>query len=452
MKTDMTKGDIQSHLTRFAIPLILGNIFQLTYNAVDSIVVGRYVGNEAQAAVGTSNPLMNIIVFFIIGICTGTSVLMSMYFGAKEYDKLKREISTSMIVGTAFTLGVTVLTIVLAKPLLLMIQTPTEILSLATGYLRVVCIGLVFTFLYNIYAATLRSMGDSKTPIYFLVFSSILNIILDFVLVAWLDCGVNGVGYATVLSQMTSSILCMLYVRKRVPMMHFTREEFVVDKTLLKDTINYSWSTAIQKIALNVGKVLVQGCVNSLGVDAIATFNAVSRVDDFVFQPQQSIGSAMTTFIAQNKGAGKKDRIQKSLKIGLIMETVYWVGIGSLIYLVSDKIMHLFVEDSTNRVVSMGVSYLRAMALFYFMPAMTNGIQGYFRGLGKLNINFYSTFIQMIGRVSMAYVLVPRLGVFGIALSCFIGWVVMLLYEVPYYFWYRSREKKLEREQAVQTI
>lgn len=439
----MTKGSIPSHLTKFAIPLILGNMFQLTYNAVDSIVVGRYVGNEAQAAVGTSNPLMNIIIFFIIGICTGASVLMSMYFGAKEYEKLKREIATAMILGLAFSISITIVVIFLAKPLLILIQTPSEILDLSAGYLRVISFGLVFTFIYNIYAASLRSMGDSKTPIYFLIFSSILNIILDLVFVVWWKVGVNGVAYATVISQMISSLLCMQYVRKKVPMMCFTRKEFRIDPMLVKDTVGFAWATAIQNIALNVGKVLVQGCVNTLGVDAMATFNAVTRVDDFVFQPQQSIGSAMTTFVAQNKGAGNKQRIQKSLKIGLLMESVYWIGIGTIIYLVSENIMYLFVQDSSNSIVSMGVSYLRAMSLFYFMPAMTNGIQGYFRGLGKLNINFLSTLIQMIGRVAMAYILVPRLGVYGIALSCFIGWVCMLGFEVPYYYWYRSQEKKI---------
>lgn len=442
MKTDMTKGGINSHLLRFATPLILGNIFQLTYNAVDSIIVGRYVGNEAQAAVGTSNPLMNIMVFFIIGICTGTSVLMSNYFGAKDYGKLRREIGTAMTVGILFTLTLSVVAIVLAKPLLILIQTPDDILDLATKYLRIICIGLTFTFLYNIYAATLRSIGDSRTPIYFLVFSACLNVALDLIFVVWMKLGVDGAAYGTVIAEIVSSLLCMVYVRKKVPLVNISRKELRIDPTLVRETISYSWDTGIQKIALNVGKVLVQGCVNTLGVDAIATFNAVSRVDDFVFQPQQSIGSAMTTFIAQNKGAKQEDRIQKSLKIGLWMEVVYWIFIGTVIYIISDKIMYLFVSDSTNTVVGMGVSYLQAMAFFYFMPAMTNGIQGYFRGLGKLKINFYSTLIQMIGRVGMAYILVPRLGVFGIALSCFMGWLVMLGFEVPYYFYYRRKQKE----------
>lgn len=438
---DMTEGSIQGHLAKFAVPLVLGNLFQLTYNAVDSIIVGKFVGNEAQAAVGTSNPIMNIIVFFIIGICTGTSVLMSQFYGAKDYEKLRREISTAMIVGVTFTLSISLVAFVLARPLLGLIQTPDEIMEMATGYLRIVFCGLIFTFLYNIFASTLRSIGDARTPIYFLMLSSVLNIALDVVMVVWMKMGVNGVAYATVIAQMTSSILCMVYVRRKVPLIRLSRKEMIVDRTLLKDTIGFAWSTGMQKIALNVGKVMVQGCVNVLGVDSIATFNAVSRVDDFVFQPQQSIGSAMTTFIAQNKGAKKEARIQKALKVGLLMEVFYWMCIGTIVYCSSGAIMKLFVSDQSNAVIGMGKVYLTAMSVIYVLPALTNGIQGYFRGLGKFNINLISTTIQMIGRVSAAYLLVPRMGVAGISLSCLIGWVIMLAFEVPYYYWYKKMNK-----------
>lgn len=440
MKIDMTQGNINRHLVRFAIPLILGNMFQLTYNAVDSIIVGRYIGNEAQAAVGTSNPLMNIIVFFIVGACTGIQVLMSTYFGAKEHEKFKKEISTSIIIGFLFIFCVSILCMAFSKPLLLLIQVPDSILDMSATYLRIIFAGLVFTFLYNIYASMLRSVGDAKTPIYFIIISCVMNVCLDIVFVIHGKMGVEGVAYATVISEMTSGILCVLYVRKYVPILRLTRKEFRIEKSMVKDTVSYGVNTAMQKIALNVGKVLVQGCVNTLDVDAIATFNAVSRVDDYVFQPEQSIGNAMTTCIAQNKGAKKKDRIKETLHKGLLLELVYWVFIGTVIYFVADKVMYLFVKDSSDSIVSMGTSYLQTMAFFYVMPALTNGIQGYFRGLGKLNINFYSTLIQMIGRVVMAYILVPKLGVFGIALSCFVGWVCMLAFEVPYYFIYKKRQ------------
>ena len=439
MKSDMTKGGIRAHLVRFAVPLILGNIFQLTYNAVDSIIVGKFVGNQAQAAIGISAPLMNVIIFFIVGICNGTSVLMSEYFGAGDHRKFRREVSTAMIVGIVFALCIALATCIFVRPVLQLIRTPDEIMDITAGYLRIVCAGLVFTFLYNIYAATLRSIGDARTPIYFLIFSSVLNVALDLVFVVGLKAGVYGAALATVISQGISSVLCMIYIRRYVPLLSNSRGEMTVDRALLKDTIHYSWSTGMQKITLNVGKVLVQSCVNPLGVDTIAAFNAVTRVDDFVFQPEQSIGSAMTTIAAQNRGAGNQERVEKSLKTGMLMEAVYWLFIGTLIYLVSTPVMHLFVSDAENAVVGLGSNYLRTMAFFYLLPAMTNGLQGYIRGWGRMNVCLMATFLQIVGRVTSAYILVPRMGLEGIAYSCLIGWIVMLAYEVPYYLWLRGK-------------
>ena len=439
MKSDMTKGGIRAHLVRFAVPLILGNIFQLTYNAVDSIIVGKFVGNQAQAAIGISAPLMKVIIFFIVGICNGTSVLMSEYFGAGDHRKFRREVSTAMIVGIVFALCIALATCIFVRPVLQLIRTPDEIMDITAGYLRIVCAGLVFTFLYNIYAATLRSIGDARTPIYFLIFSSVLNVALDLVFVVGLKAGVYGAALATVISQGISSVLCMIYIRRFVPLLSIPRGEMTVDRALLKDTIHYSWSTGMQKITLNVGKVLVQSCVNPLGVDTIAAFNAVTRVDDFVFQPEQSIGSAMTTFAAQNRGAGNQERVEKSLKTGMLMEAVYWLFIGTLIYLVSTPVMHLFVSDAENAVVGLGSNYLRTMAFFYLLPAMTNGLQGYIRGWGRMNVCLMATFLQIVGRVTSAYILVPRMGLEGIAYSCLIGWIVMLAYEVPYYLWLRGK-------------
>lgn len=444
MKTDMTQGNISAHLAKFALPLILGNIFQLTYNAADSIIIGRFAGDASQAAIGTANPIMNIAVFFIVGICTGTSVLMSEYFGAKDYEKLRKEIGTSMSVGILFSIGLSLICMLLSRQFLRLINTPDEILGMAASYLRIVFGGLLFTFLYNIYAATMRSIGDAKTPIYFVAFSAVVNIILDIVLIVNFKLGVYGAAIGTVLSQMISAVLCGLYVHYKMPIISMKWKDFRVDRKLLKDTVNYSWATGMQKITLNVGKVLVQAFVNDLGVASIAAFNAVSRVDDFVFQPQQSIGSAMTTFIAQNRGAKKPERIQKSFKVGMLMETLYWVVIGILVWIFSGKIMNLFVGDTATEVSRLGIIYLKTMSVFYFLPAMTNGLQGYMRGLGKMKICLISTFVQIVGRVAAASILIPMFHVAGISYSCFIGWICMLSFEVPYYLWM----KKMEKQQA----
>lgn len=427
----MTTGNIPKHLVKFAVPLVLGNLFQLTYNATDSIIVGRFVGKNALAAVGTANPIMNIVMFFIVGICMGASILMSEYFGAGDIKKFKKEVSTTMIAGLIFTIIMISICVIMTKPILMLIRTPDDILVDATNYLRIIFFGLIFTFLYNIYASTLRSIGDSKTPLIFLIISSILNVVMDIIFVVYFKMGVSGAALATVIAEMFSSIFCITYVYIKIPILRFNKKEIVLDRILLKNTVNYSWVTAMQQTCLYVGKVLVQGAVNPLGVDAIATFNAVNRVDDFAFTPEQSISSGMTTFIAQNRGAKKTERIKKGFWSGMKIETIYWLIIVGLVYFRANSLMTLFVQDGNSKIVELGVVYLQMMAFFYLLPSWTNGIQGYFRGMSDLKVTLISTFVQIVGRVVFAYLLAPRLGIVGIALSCLIGWIVMLAYEVP---------------------
>ncbi len=442
MTRNMTTGNIEKHLISFAVPMILGNMFQLTYNAVDSIIVGRYVGEKALAAVGTANPIMNIIIFFIIGICMGASVLMSEFFGAGELEKLKREISTTIIIGSIFAIVVSIICIFLAKPILSLIQTPEEILNEATHYLKIIFSGLIFTFIYNVYASTMRSMGDAKTPILFLMISSVTNVILDLIFVAVLHMGVAGAAYATVIAEALSGVLCVFYAYKKIPILQLTRKDFVIERAFVGKTISYSWVTSMQQTCLYVGKVFVQGAVNPLGVDSIATFNAVNRVDDFAFTPEQSIAHSMTTFIAQNRGAKQDDRIHKCLNRGLLLETAYWALLAGIIYFGASGMMRLFVPKGDAAVVRLGSEYLRYMTFFYLLPAYTNGLQGYFRGMGKLKVTLNATFIQMLFRVLLSYLFAPAMGIKGIAFACFGGWVAMLMYEIPVYFMFRKKEMR----------
>lgn len=440
MQSNMTEGNITKQMIGFALPMILGNVFQLTYNAVDSIIVGRYAGEEALAAVGTSNPIMNIVIFFIIGICLGASVLMSEFYGARDIYKLKREISTTIIAGSLFTVLITILGLIFAPLILRLIQTPEEVLTMATNYLRIIFLGLIFTFFYNVYAAALRSIGDSKTPIYFLIISAIINAVLDIIFVAGIHMGVVGAALATIIAESVSCILCMIYIYKKVPFLHLGLKEMIYDKTLIGKTIHYSWATAMQQTVLQIGKVFVQGAVNPLGIDGIAAFNAVNRVDDFAFIPQQSIAQAMTVCIAQNRGAKKTSRIKEAFKKSLIMELIYWAFLGFMVIFSARSVMGLFVSDSTSSVIELGSGYLKYMAFFYLFPAFTNWIQGYFRGMGNMKVTFYSTSIQMIFRVLFVYLLTPMAGFKGIAYACACGWIAMLLYEVPVYL--NSQERK----------
>ncbi|WP_147613341.1 MATE family efflux transporter [Treponema pectinovorum] len=436
---DMTTGPVTKHLVTYAIPMILGNFFQLTYNAVDSIILGHFSGKHSLAAVGIANPVMNIMIFFIVGICLGAGILMSEFYGAKDEQKLKKEISTTIVIGFSFTLFVSILCYIFVEHILMAIRTPQDLIETTSHYLRIVFLGLVFTFFYNVFAAALRAVGDSKTPIICVGISAILNGILDYVFVAVLNMQIKGAAYATVLSQAVSCALVLTSIYLKEPMLAIRRGEFIFDKKLVKSTLNYSWATALQQIVLYVGKLLIQSAVNPLGTDAIATFNAGSKIDDFCYQPAQSIGHTITTFMAQNRGAHQKERMLKGFKKGMLIEWMYGLFIGIFVFLMREPLITLFATKNEVSVISLGKEYLLVMSLLYILPATTNGIQGFFRGLGIMKVTVIATTSQIVFRVAFSYILASIFaskfetsrGIIGIALACLAGWTAMLLYELP---------------------
>ena len=431
---DMTSGNIPKHLVSYALPLILGNFFQLTYNAVDSIILGRFSGKEALAAVGIANPVMNILIFFIVGICIGSGILMSEFYGAKENDKLKKEISTTIACGFIFTVFVSIVCYLLIVPLLRLIRTPSELILPTSKYLRIVILGLVFTFFYNVFGSTLRAVGDSRTPIICVAVSAVLNGILDYILVAKLKLEMQGAAIATVASQAFSCFLIVGYVYLKEPLLAVKPKEFKIDKSLVARTLNYSWATALQQVVLYVGKLMIQSAVNPLGTDAIAAFNAGTKIDDFCYQPTQSIGHTITTFIAQNRGAGNVKREKSGFKWGLLLEYVYALIISTTVLIFRRELITLFAGHSETSVIQMGIRYLLIMASLYLMPATTNGVQAFFRGTGKMQITVVATTSQIVFRVLFSYILAFRFGTSGVAWACFFGWLAMLIYEIPVLF------------------
>lgn len=445
MVKDMTKGNITRHLISFSIPLILGNLFQLTYNAVDSIIVGRFAGENALAAVGTSNPVMNIVILGVTGICIGASVLMSEFFGAGKQSELKKEVATVLLFGAMFSAGIVLLGLLHSPIILQALDVPPQVLPDAVLYLRIIFLGMPFTYLYNAMSSALRSVGDSKTPIRFLATASVLNVCLDIVFVAFGHWGVFGAALATVLAEAFSGILCLWYIWRHVPMLKLSARELRIDRGLLRKTLKQGSITALQQSCQPIGKLLIQGMINPLGVSAMAAFNAVSRVDDFAFTPEQSISHGMMTFVAQNRGAKNKERVKKGLSTGLKVEVGYWVLICVIILLLREPIMRLFVSaESSGELIPLGTQYLGWMAFFYLWPAFTNGIQGFFRGMGNMTITLISTIIQISVRVIGVYFLVGQLGILSAAWASVIGWTCMLLAEVPYYFYYKKHQEILQ--------
>ena len=431
MEKDLTAGKITPQLVKFTIPLVLGNLFQLTYNAVDSIIVGRFVGKEALAAVGICNPILTLFILFLNGLCLGASILMGNQFGAKDYDKLHRQISTTMISGVIFSVILSVICIIFAHPILNIMRVDPSIMSMTINYLRIIFAGLIFTFMYNCFASTLRALGDSQSPLYFLITSAVINIIGDLFFVLFLGWGSEGCAIATVLSEALSCLLCIIYIQKKVPVLQLGKKWLVFDKSLLGKTISYGWVSAMQQATVQLGKLGIQAIVNSMGVAIAAAFAVVNRIDDFAYTPEQNIGHAMTALMAQSKGAGKKDRLKEAFKSGLKIEFIYGVIIFLVCFLLANPLMRLFTNDPD--VIRHGVTYLRLISVMYLLPAATNGIQGYFRGIGDLKITLISSFVNMGVRVVVAAILVFlfSLQIEALPYSYLAGWIGMLVAELP---------------------
>lgn len=431
MTKDLTTGKIMPILVNFTVPLVLGNLFQLTYNAVDSIIVGHFVGKEALAAVGICNPVSTLMILFLNGLCMGASILMGIQYGAKDYETLHRQISTTLLSGVFFSFFLTLVCVIFAVPILLLLQVDPSIMSMTVQYLRIIFLGLMFTFLYNFFSSTLRALGDSASPLYFLIISAILNIFGDLFFVIVLKAGSNGCAISTVLSEALCCLFCIIYIQKKVPILRLGKKWLVFDARLLKKTIAYGWASAMQQATVQMGKIAIQALVNTMGVSVAAAFAVVNRIDDFAITPEQNIAHAMTALMAQNKGAGKNDRMREGFRCGMILELVYGAAVMLICLGFARSLMSLFVKD--EEVIGHGVVYLHLIAVMYILPAVTNALQGFFRGIGDLKVTLMSSFTNMKVRVIAAapMVLLWNFGIEALPYSYLAGWIAMLLVETP---------------------
>ena len=431
MTKDLTTGKIMPILVNFTVPLVLGNLFQLTYNAVDSIIVGHFVGKETLAAVGICNPVSTLMILFLNGLCMGASILMGIQYGAKDYETLHRQISTTLLSGAVFSFFLTLVCVIFAVPILLLLQVDPSIMDMTVQYLRIIFLGLMFTFLYNFFSSTLRALGDSASPLYFLIISAILNIFGDLFFVIVLKAGSNGCAISTVLSEALCCLFCIIYIQKKVPILRLGKKWLVFDARLLKKTIAYGWASAMQQATVQMGKIAIQALVNTMGVSVAAAFAVVNRIDDFAITPEQNIAHAMTALMAQNKGAGKNDRMREGFRCGMILELVYGAAVMLICLGFARPLMSLFVKD--EEVIGHGVVYLHLIAGMYILPAITNSLQGFFRGIGDLKVTLMSSFTNMTVRVIAAapMVLLWNFGIEALPYSYLAGWIAMLLVETP---------------------
>lgn len=436
----MTSGSIYRHLLAYAVPLIFGNFLQLTYNAVDSILVSKGAGVAALSAVSVSNPVSVLLVQSISGLGIGASVYMSKFYGAGEGEKLKRSLSTTLLFGTIAGGITTLLGILLAAPILEAMHTPLDIMHDSAVYLRLLFLGNFFTFQYNIMSSALRAVGDSKTPVTFVGISSVLNACLDWVFIFLFHWGVFGAALATVIAEALSAVLCYIYVYRHIPALALRRDELILDHRLLRSILSSGLITALQQSCQPIGKLLVQSVINVQGIDVIAAFNAGCKIEDYGRIPAQTISHGMMTCTAQNRGAGDRKRVKETLWKGILIGLIYYPIICALILLFRHPLIQLFAPTSGGEeMVRLGVSYLSIKAFTIIFPCVTNAMQGFMRGMGNMTITLISTILQISIRTLFVYILVPKIGITGEAYACAIGWTAMILFEYSYYFLCRKK-------------
>lgn len=422
MEVNLTKGNITKSLLLFSLPMILGNLLQQFYNIADTFIVGRYIGSNALGAVGSSFTLMTFLTSIILGLCMGSGILFSMLYGAKQVEKMKISFFVSFVSIGIFAAILEIICLLMIHPILHFMNIPQDVYQLTYDYLIIIFSGLFFTFIYNYFASLLRALGDSKIPLLFLAIASVINIVLDIYFVVTVNMGVAGAALATLIAQIFSALGIMIYVFKVKKELLPQRKHWHFDREIFKKIKEYSLLTCIQQSVMNFGILMIQGLVNSFGIITMSAFATAVKIDSFAYMPVQDFGNAFSTFVAQNKGADDEKRIQRGLKIAIIIAIIFCVVISLGIFIFADKLMYIFIEPSEVEIIRQGVEYLRIEGACYLGIGCLFLLYGYYRGLGKPGISVVLTVISLGTRVLLAYTLAPLLGTVAIWWSIPIGW------------------------------
>ncbi len=425
-EVNLTEGSIFRKLIGFSMPMIAGNLLQQIYNLADTLIVGRYIGPDALASVGSAYTLMIFITSIIIGLCMGSGAFFSADYGAADQRKLREDISLSF----RFILVVTIAVYLIIYPgmnlILQLLQTPQELMTMTREYVTVVFVGIFFVFLYNFYSYLLRGMGNSVMPLIFLAVSSVTNIVLDIWFVMELRMGVSGAAWATVIAQALAGIGITVYSMMKLPLLRQHRGGSSLSLKRLREIIANDVATGIQQSVMNFGILMIQGLVNSFGTVVMAAFAAAVKIDTIAYMPAQEFGNAYSLFVSQNYGAKKEDRIRRGTYIAVGSSAVFCVIISVLIWIFAGDLMRIFVDAEEVLILSEGVRYLRIEGAMYVGIGILFLWYGYFRGIGRPHISLILTVISLGTRVVLSYALAPNtpLGVVAIWCSIPVGWIL----------------------------
>lgn len=435
MQKDLTQGSITKTLLLFAMPMIAGNLLQQFYNIADTLIVGRFLGAEALAAVGSSYTLMTFLTSILLGLSMGSGAVFSIYYGEKNEEKLKESMVAAFWLILVVALVLNVIVFLCIHPIMNFLQVPEEIYDIMKEYLWIVFCGIFASFLYNYFASLLRAVGNSMAPLMFLAVSAVLNIILDLWFVLGLKWGVAGAAAATVFSQYVAGIGIFLYSGIKLPYFYEIKKYIRPKKEMMKAIGQFSFLTCLQQSVMNLGILMVQGLVNSFGTVIMAAFAAAVKIDSFVYMPVQDFGNAFSTFVAQNYGAGREDRIKNGIKKAVRLSVGFSLCISAVVFIFARPLMMIFIRSEETAILNAGVEYLRIEGAFYSGIACLFLLYGYYRAVKKPEMSLVLTIISLGTRVALAYVLsaIPQIGVTGIWWSVPIGWGLADLAGFLYY-------------------
>lgn len=443
----MTVGNPARHILKFTLPLLIGNLFQQLYNMVDSIVVGRYVSAHALAAVGACGSLNFLFFSLSSGLAVGIGIIASQYFGANDEQQLKKTIANSIYVLSLAALVVTLIGVLFAGPILKLLQTPDEYIADSISYFRVTCLGILGIAIYNGVAALLRAVGDSKTPLYFLILSSIINVSLDLVFVICFELGVVGVALATIIAQAVAAIVSIIYAYHKVSYFRLRKKDLRPDYSMIRDSFRLGAPVAIQNSMIAVSCIALQAVVNGFGPDVASAYTITGRIEQLVQQPYGSLGMALTSYSGQNIGAKKKERVVEGFRKATLIVLVFSLVMLPLFFFLGKYICGIFVKEEATSVISLGASALRITSPFYFALGMIYVPRAVLNGCGDTGFAMINGLTEVVCRILFSNILtrIPILGYWGIWITTGLTWGVTALVCVMRYKGGKWQYKSLER-------
>lgn len=437
---DLTTGKEGKLILEFAMPMVFGNVFQQLYNVVDSIIIGNYIGKEALAAVGASFPIIFLLISLVIGLGSGFTIIVSQYFGAKKFDQVKRTIDTTYIILFFASILIAVIGIVFSGPIFRLTELPKDILPQAQSYLNIYFLGTIFFFGFNGTSAILRGMGDSKTPLFFLIIATISNILLDLLFVVVFEWGIEGAAIATIISQAGAFTTAIFYLNKRHDIVNLSFRKYIFDIAIFKNSVRIGLPSGLQQTFVAIGLIALYGIVNQFGTSTIAAYSVATRIDSFASLLAMNFAAALAAFVGQNLGADKPERIKAGLKSTWLITSAISVTISLIVIAFGEQMMGFFTPDP--EVIALGNDYLVIVSSFYIVFSSLFVVSAVMRGAGDTIIPMFITLIALwVVRVPASYFLSERIGVNGIWWAVPLGWGVGMTLAWLYYLTGRWKTK-----------